>query len=241
MGQAAAAALAQAGCSIFGVDINIPSEETKKLVEDAGASYHECRYDIAAEMDHAAELIEKAAQVYGHIDYLVNVAGVSPVSDTIDQFDFAKDYDRVLDLNLNGQAHLDIEFSKYLIKQGTGGRILNWSSMSAHFAQAKGIGLGYSVAKCGILGLTRSLAIALREYGITVNAISPAGVLTNFARTGGYGDNTEELCKSWGVDIAKMRKPEDIMGMVVLLCSDAGSAFNGAEFVFDGGDSLILY
>lgn len=235
MGQASAVALAQAGCSILGVDINIPAEKTRKLVEAEGVRYEEFRYDIAGDMEKADQLVEKAVSLFGHVDFLLNAAGVSPITNKLADFDFAKDYQRILNLNLNGQAALDIAFAKQLMKQNTGGRIINWSSIAAHRAMPEGVGLGYAVAKSGILGLTHSLAVALRPYNCTVNAITPGGILTDFAKTGGYGADSATVSKAMGFDLKQMGTAEDIMGVVVMLCSNAGRRFNGAEFVFDGG------
>lgn len=235
MGQAAAVALAQAGCDIYAVDINIPSEQTRELVEQEGVRYVECKYDVAKQMMEAEALVANAVKEYGHVDYLLNVAGVAPPTNKIQDFDFQNDYLRIMDLNINGQTALAAAFAKQLIKQNTGGRIINWSSISAHVCFGEGVGLGYSIAKSGILGLTKSLAVALRPYDVTVNCITPGEILTDFAITGGYGADSVTISKAMGMDIEKMGKAEDIMGMVLVLCSEAGRRFNGAEFVFDGG------
>lgn len=236
MGQASAVALAQAGCNIFAVDINVPSKNTKELIESYGVKCVEYKFDIS-KVYETDELIAEAVKEFGHVDYLINAVGVYIPNNGIENFDYDKDYVRSMDLNLNGQTSLDIAFCKQLIKQGSGGRIINFASVSAHTFMEEG--LAYSISKAGVVALTKVLAVAMRKHNVTVNCITPGSTLTDQVRSiAGDSPNTFETLADMGLDVVNMGSPEDLMGMILVLCSDAGSRFNGVELIFDGGDIL---
>ena len=115
------------------------------------------------------------------------------------------------------------------------GRILNISSISQYAAAHNR--LSYCVSKAAIGMLTKGMALELAAYGITVNAILPGSIHTDFnsdvlSDPAYYND-----CKS-GIPLGRLGKPEDIAGAAVMLASDEAAYITGAEIVIDGGKTI---
>ncbi len=160
-------------------------------------------HDSVATADGAAAIVKAAVDAFGRADILVNNAGILRDKSFL-KMDEAM-WDAVLAVHLKGTYLCSQAFAKQVVAQGSGGRIVNTTSVSGmlgNFGQAN-----YSAAKAGIYGLSRTMSIELQKHRITVNAIAP------IAKT----RMTEDLPMFQGVD---SMTPEHIAPGVLFLASD---------------------
>lgn len=182
---------------------------------------------------------------WGQVDILFNGAGGNVArarNDNRPIFDVPLDaFDEVLRLNLHGTLIPSLVFGEAMAARGSGS-IINISSMASR--QALSGVLGYSVAKAGIDNLTRWLAVELaRKYGagVRVNAIAPGFFVSEQNRAvlttpdGGYTDRARAIIAR--TPMSRFGKPEELVGAVHWLCSDASSFVTGAIVPIDGGFS----
>ncbi|PID62700.1 MAG: 3-hydroxybutyrate dehydrogenase [Gammaproteobacteria bacterium] len=187
----------------------------------------------------ARELIDTAREAFGHIDVLVNNAGIQHVS-PIDEFPDEK-WQAIIDLNLSSAFHTTKAVLPDMKAAGWG-RIINIAS--AHGLVASPCKSAYVSAKHGIIGMTKTVALEVAEQGITVNAICPGYVWTPLVEkqipdTMQARNLTEEEVRR---DVLLKAQPtrefatvEDIGAYVVFLCSDAARNITGASLTVDGG------
>ena len=184
---------------------------------------------------------------WDRVDVLVNAAGgnVSGArNDNRPIFDVPLDaFDEVLRLNLHGSVAPSLVFGAVMARQRAGS-IVNISSMAA-MRVLSGV-LGYSVAKAGIDNFTRWLAVELaRKYGdgIRVNAVAPGFFISAQNRAvllnddGSYTDRARAIISH--TPMGRFGRPEELVGVVNWLCSDAASFVTGVVLPVDGGFSVF--
>jgi NAD(P)-dependent dehydrogenase (short-subunit alcohol dehydrogenase family) len=204
--------------------------EAVKLIQGAGGEVIFIRADVSksAQVD---SLIEQIVKRFGRLDIAFNNAGVAaqfkPFHETSEQ-----DYDYTFDANVRG-AYLCMRAEIIqMIKQGSGGSIINNSSIQGHIAIATSG--HYTASKHAIEGYTKVAALDSAKAGIRVNAVSP-GVLSE-GRLGG-GDIPQQfqdylIAKH---PLGRFGTSSDVAGAVVFLASDASSFITGASIPVDGG------
>ncbi|GLU34173.1 2-deoxy-D-gluconate 3-dehydrogenase [Trinickia caryophylli] len=228
LGAAMAVALAEAGCQIVGVNRSAPAD-TMARVEAAGRRFVDVRADLAS-LDAIDTAVAAGVEAFGHIDVLVNNAGVIRRNDALE---FSEtDWDTVLDVNLKSVFFLSQAVARQFVRQGSGGKIVNVASMLSFQG---GIRVAsYTASKSGVLGLTRLLANEWAAKGINVNAIAPGYMETNnTAALRSDRDRNDEIraripAGRWGV-------PDDLAGAVVFLASAASDYVHGHTLAVDGG------
>jgi 3-hydroxybutyrate dehydrogenase len=214
-------------------------EAAKRELEASGGGrviYH------AADMtrpDEIEELIETAKREFGSVDVLVNNAGIQHVA-KVEDFP-PEQWDRIIAINLTSSFHT-MRLAIPLMKEKGQGRIINIAS--AHALVASPFKSAYVAAKHGILGLTKSAALELAEFGITVNAICPGYVLTplverqipDTARERGI---TEDQVKTDVMLRLQATKEfvaiDEVAATAVFLASDAARQITGTHISIDGG------
>src|SRR5512138_1418383 len=150
------------------------AEMADRVVEEIRAAGGEAAasYDTVATREGADGIVWTALNRFGRVDVLVNNAGILRDRTLLNMS--ADDLDRVLDVHLRGTFFCTQAVARHLKIQGTGGRIVNTTSVSGMIGN---YGQGnYAAAKAGIYGLTRVAALELQKLGVTVNAIAPVAL-----------------------------------------------------------------
>ena len=215
-------------------------------VEVFATDIHQSDGAIVADLTSAEDVEKLIAQV-GTPDFIVNVAGgpVAPSrqntlpdlpkgSLTLEDID-EKQWAAVLAANLTSAFLVCREFAPRM-KAKQGGRIINFTSIAARRGSDR-VGVHYAAAKGGIIGLTKTLALELGPFGITVNAIAPGYIKTERIAKASWGMPSPEAEKLFveSLPLRRAGKPEDIAGVVAMLCSDAGAYVSGATIDVNGG------
>jgi len=223
--------LAQAGAAVvinYNRETAAAAEVLKKIEEIGGRGllvqadvtvYAECEKMVKAALDH-----------FGRIDILVNNAGVR--RDNLLALMREEDWDLVIDTNLKGMFNCCKAILKPLLKQKSGGRIINISSiagLTGNSGQAN-----YAAAKGGVIAFTKSLAKELGKRAITVNAIAPGFIETEMTET--LPDAVKERVLSH-ISLERYGKPEEIAEVVLFLAQGA-AYITGAVISVDGGLAL---
>ena len=175
MGKATALVFASEGAKVIATDIN--EENVKKVAEEIKSSGGEC-VGIALDVTDKANInnaLEVAIKEFGHLDHLINNAGIS-LPTTIEDDDYDDHWKTTLDVVLTGQVNLIRASLPYLLRSDAA-RIVNISSTEGFGATP--FVSPYTAAKHGVIGLTRSLALELGPQGINVNCICPGPINTN--------------------------------------------------------------
>ncbi len=173
-------------------------------------------------------LIARAVQQLGRLDILVNNAGAQPLSSLLDMTE--SQWDEVIDTNLRGAFLCTQTVAAQMIRQGTGGAIVNIASIEAenpaqHHSH-------YNVSKAGIVMHTRSAARELGPHGIRVNSVSP-GVIWSEGIEEGWPDGVSRYLKA--VPLGRLGSFEDGADACLFLASPAARWITGANLVVDGG------
>jgi 3-oxoacyl-[acyl-carrier protein] reductase len=146
-------------------------------------------------------LVAATVAAFWRLDVLVNNAGIFPRSPFLELTEAM--WDAVHDVNLKGSAFTAQAAAKAMIACGAKGCIVNLSSSSV---RGTPVGVHYSATKTGVIGITRSMALALAEYGIRVNAIAPGTTDTAQPR---YGNTEDELqAFGRGLPLGRLGRPE---------------------------------
>ena len=177
----------------------------------------------------AIALLAAAESQLGGLDILVNNAGVCPVGTledlTDDQWQFG------LDVNLLAPARL-AKACLPLLKASSAGRVINTGSILSRYGDA---GLGaYASSKHAILGFTRSLAMELGPYGVTVNCVQPGCIVTGMTRGMLENGAAAEYYREKSA-LKRLGQPEDIADVIAFLASDDARFITGQGIIADGG------
>ncbi|HVS99276.1 MAG TPA: SDR family NAD(P)-dependent oxidoreductase [Solirubrobacterales bacterium] len=182
--------------------------------------------------DGVEHMIEAAVDSFGALDVLVNNAGIYP-NRPLAELDL-ETFRHVLDVNLTGLYLCTAAAATLMIEQGTGGRIVNITSIDALHPSMVGLA-HYDASKHGAWGFTKNIALELAPHGIWVNAIAPGGV-----KTPGVGDVDEKTMAAFAqmIPMGRLGDPDEIGRAVLFFASDLCSYTTGAQLVVDGGRLL---
>lgn len=228
IGRSIALTLAQQG---FFVVVNYRGSEARAQgvlgeIENAGGQGQIYPCDVASEAD-VKTMIETIVKQYGHLDVVVNNAGVT--KDNLILRMKAEDLDLVLDTNLKGTFYCMKYAAKQMLRQRSG-RIINISSIVGIHGNAGQV--NYSASKAGIIGMTKSLAKELGSRGITVNAVAPGFIETEMTE-----DLPEEIREKMlgSIPLRHFGQSEDVAAAVSFLASDGAAYITGQVLGVDGG------
>ena len=229
LGQGYAVALAEAGADIF-----IPTfgtlewDNTRAMIEKRGRKVEFMDVDLT-KPGVPQQVIDKVLKTFGHIDILINNAGMIRRNPLLESKD--EDWDKVININLNAVYHMSMAAAKVMAKQKSG-KIINIGSMLS-FQGGKFIP-SYTASKHGVAGLTKSFASELGAYNIQVNAIAPGYIKTaNTAPIRADKDRNKEILDR--IPAGHWAEPSELMGVAVFLASAASNYVNGIILPVDGG------
>jgi 2-deoxy-D-gluconate 3-dehydrogenase len=227
LGQAMAVGLAEAGADIIAVSYS-ESVETVKSIVALGRKAQLIAVDLSRE-ELLDDVFEKALNLYGRIDILINNAGIIRRKPAAEHT--RKDWHEVIDLNLNSLFFLSQLVGKHMIERGSG-KIINIASMLTYQG---GINVpGYTASKHAVAGVTKALANEWGSKGIQVNAIAPGYMETNNT-TAIRADEKRYASILERIPAARWGTPEDLKGPAVFLASAASDYLNGHVLCVDGG------
>ena len=237
MGRAIARRFAEEGAKLTICDI-LDCQPVAEEIEALGGDVLALKTDVTSEKDTAA-MAKQTVDRFGRIDILVNNAAVIG---TIETKDFVKpveevvsaDWDRILAVNIKGVFLCSKAVIPYLKKQG-GGKIVNMASTVAfsglpHF-------IHYTTSKGSVVTMTRSLAWALGDFNINVNAVAPGLVMTE-AMQGAYSPEFYEDLVATKQLIHKRVEPEDVAAAVLFMASDEADKITGQVLAVNAGEYL---
>lgn len=230
IGCAIALAFARAGAAVLVNDIDpITAADTVAAIAAAGGDGLAAPGDVSQRSDVEAMAAAAVAR-WGHIDVLVNNAGIEPVASILEMTE--ADWDRTLDVNLKGTFLCTQAAGKIMRAQGHGA-IVNIAS-TAGKAQPLYLRSAYAASKAGQVGFTKEAAREFAAFGVRVNAVCPGVVVTPM--TEHLRQNAQQMAR-WMQEIPAQRLGEvqDVVSLVLFLASDAASYIVGQAIHVDGG------
>jgi gluconate 5-dehydrogenase len=232
LGKEAAKGLAGAGAHVVAVARDARKlEATRAEIEKAGGTASVLAVDLA---DEAAvrDGVRRIARETGRIDICASIAGIINWQPLLESDE--TDFQRIMDTNVRGTFVLSQECAAVMRAGGRGGRVITTASVLGPLGRAKLH--AYCASKSAIIGLTRSLAAELGRENITVNCVAPGYFMTEINASlqsrPGYIEAIDGVTpmERWG-------RPEEIVGAMIFLASDAASFVNGQVLHVDGGVS----
>ena len=228
IGKAIAMKLASAGADIAFTDLK-EDDNFKNTVEEIKALGVECRgyASNAADFSEAHATVDQILKDFGHIDVLVNNAGIT--RDGLMMRMSEQQWDSVITVNLKSAFNFTHALTPIMARQ-RGGSIINISSVVGVNGNAGQC--NYSASKAGLIGLAKSIAKEMGSRGIRANAIAPGFIITDMTNA-----LPEEVRQEWNKKIPLRRggTPEDIANVALFLASDLSSYVTGQVIICDGG------
>lgn len=238
LGADAALAYAQSGADVALLARRVDKlNQVKEEIEKTGRRAVALACDVTDEKS-VKEAVEEVLKEFGHIDILLNNAGVA-VRGGVDSMS-EEDWDRSFNTNVKGIFFM----SKYIVpqmKERGYGKIVNIASVNAVIADKNDMFIrhSYNASKSAVLGLTKGMACSYARYGITVNAVGPA--LFETEMTAGTLFKSEQFLQGYSAmnPAGRPGKKGELNGTVLYLSSDASSYVQGQFIVVDGGGAIV--
>jgi NAD(P)-dependent dehydrogenase (short-subunit alcohol dehydrogenase family) len=235
LGRATALALAQHGSDVVLVDRNVSAAEaTAAQIQSLGRKTLVAGTDVSSP-DAVAELFRQVDARFGRVDFLGNIAGDGHLSKPEDLI--IADLHRVLQNLVVGRFAMCQEAGRRMLSQGRGS-IMNIGSLASSTALGRGH-IAYSMAMGAVIQMTRELSTEWSHRGVRVNCVTPAQVVNPGLEARMADDPTLEGRFLRGIPTGRLGKPDDIMGLAVLLASDASAWITGAIIPMDGGNMAM--
>ncbi|MGF1616536.1 MAG: SDR family NAD(P)-dependent oxidoreductase [Acidimicrobiia bacterium] len=232
MGQATAIGVAESGADVVLVDRNrAGAEATAETARAAGRKALVVETDVS-NPQAITELFREVDATFGRVDFLGNIAGDGHLAKP--ELLRIEDLDRVLQNLVVGRFAMCQEAGRRMLDQGSGS-IMNIGSLASATALGRGH-IAYSMAMGAVVQMTRELSTEWSHRGVRVNVVLPAQVMNPGLAERMSQDHTLEERFLKGIPAGRMGRPSDIMGLAVLLASDASEWITGALIPMDGGN-----
>ena len=240
IGKATCLAFAAAGAGVFAVDIDGDAAlATRDAIRATGGEAEAYRADVSQAAESQA-YTEEAIRCFGRIDCFFNNAGIEGV--VASTMEYPEDvFDRVVAINIKG-AFLGLKYVlPHMVERGCGS-VVNASSVGG-VVGAPGL-CAYVASKHAIIGLTRTAAAEVAQYGLRVNAICPSAIETRMidSLASMYAPEDPDSVRAQFVARNPTRRyglPEEVARVVLFLTSDAASFVNGEALMIDGGRTAV--
>jgi NAD(P)-dependent dehydrogenase (short-subunit alcohol dehydrogenase family) len=232
IGKAIALGLAQAGADVAVASRKLPDLE--KVAEEVKKTGRKCLPFAAhvGRMEEVNQLVGKVKEGFGKIDILVNNAGTNPTMASAMDVD-ERAWDAIMNLNLKGLFFLSQSVAR-LMKERGGGKIINVSSIAGISPDLLPI---YSISKAAVIMATKVMAQQWAQHKIRVNGIAPGLTKTRFSEALWNNPDILKMAMSM-TPMARVADPEEMVGGVVYLASDASSYVTGQTLTIDGGKTI---
>lgn len=233
IGKAISIAMAREGAKLA-IDYHgdqLPAAALVREIQSFGGQACEIGADVSRPED-VQQLVVAAVQRFGSLDIMVNNAGIEHQRPFLEMP--IEDYVKTIAVNLTGTWMGCQAAAQQMVKQGRGGRIINISSVHEEIAMPTNA--AYCASKGGIRMLTRTIAVELAQYGITVNDVCPGAVDTPIdASVKRDPQKMNDLLSE--IPMRRMGKPEEVAQLCVYLASEDAAYVTGASIFIDGGMS----
>jgi NAD(P)-dependent dehydrogenase (short-subunit alcohol dehydrogenase family) len=237
LGLATAEVLARAGARVVLLDIDAPGlEAAREAIESEGGLAETALLDVS---DRAATraVIDDIAHRHGRLDAVVANAGVSAgpgYRTEMGQINAVQDqqWDRVLSINLTG-VFVTLQAAAAHMKRQRSGRLVAVASVAGLKSEVM-CGYAYTATKAAVVNLVRQASMELAPYNVMVNGIAPGPFRTHIANRRIHQPEVEAEFASM-VPLGRIAQPEELKGLVLLLCSPASSFMTGTTIPIDGG------
>lgn len=231
IGRTIALAFAEAGANVAICDLVVEDGQLEAVAEEIqrlGCRSLAIQADTSKKVD-VNNLVQKVVDQFGVIDILVNNAGIMIKSPLLEMPE--NDWDRLMSVDLKGYYLCSQAVGRKMIEQKKG-KIINITSQYA-FKVTPGMGV-YSIAKAGVVMLTRVLAQELGSYRIRANAIAPCLVKTEFSRPS-WSDPEYLKQVEATIPLGRVAETTDLVGAALFLASEASCYVTGHTILVDGG------
>jgi len=223
----------RAGCKVAVLDADIEAaNEIAGKIKNEGGQAIVMKMDVSKKQDFE-RCLEKVLEVFGQVDVLINGAGINAPTPFLEITE--EEWDHILAVQLKGTLFGCQVFGAQMLKQGRGS-IINISSASAGPPLSKAF--TYSVAKAGIKNLTQNIAREWADKGVRVNALRPGFFPTEWSKENFITPERKQAILGH-TPMNRYGNPEELVGAVLWLASDAASFVTGAEIAVDGGFSAM--
>ncbi len=232
IGKGVALGFAQSGADVI-INYRKSAEdarEVQKMVEQLGRRALLVQADVGNPHD-VAEMFAQIEQAYGRLDILVNNAARSHVCNIFETE--LSDWERILGTNLTSNF-LCCKYALEMMKRQGWGRILQMTSIAGQTGSDRGQ-IHYSSAKAGQIGFTKTLALTVAQYGITVNAISPGVIMTEVSERDYGWDAMREMTRDIPLGLGDV---QDVAAAAVFLASEEAKYITGFTLDVNGGAYL---
>jgi D-sorbitol dehydrogenase (acceptor) len=238
MGRAIALRYAREGASVVVADLNGAGAETVAK-EIAGGKGIGVQVDVR-DQEQVKRMVDTAVDTFGGLDILVNNAGVIKIIPFLETTE--TDWDWMFGINCKGLLWCSQAAARRMIDQGRGGKIINLASQAGR--RGESLVLAYCASKACVISMTQSMALALAEHKINVNAIAPGIVDTplweevdrQFAKLLDMevGEPKRTFVKS--IPLGRIEQPDDVTGAALFLASSDADYITQQTLNVDGGN-----